>query len=177
MVYRLGAIATVLEAIRKMPIKCISTCLLPLLILLLSTSGYADVIMSRNTDIALDNNCEPKGIIATIHVRISSKDFWVKQLEEIEKAIKNQRMRPEKTDELLRELDAFGKKMEASLEEQYRKHPRLRPSPAERRAKEFRKEEERIKWAAEDAITKLIVRERTELLENCRRKIMDRLSR
>ena len=168
--------STISKAIWTTPIKSTVTPLLSLLFLMLPTSGFADV--------ALNNDCEPKGIIANIQVKLSSKKFWAKQLDEVEKAIHEERMWPGRLAEINRETTEINREMEATISEIeaqskdfYREFPDLRPSPAEQRVQMLRDKADRIERDEMYAKITQYTKERIKVLQKCRRKILSRLSK
>ncbi len=111
-----------------------------------------------------------RGVDNWIRMKIHGGRFWNDQLSEIEKDLAMVREFPDQQEasrrlqeERQRKADA---RVDAALEEHYRRHPELRPSQAEKRAERLRRRAEKIEqMEADHFLEALMARQERELIE------------
>lgn len=116
--------------------------------LLISSIGIAISLAylagSSPKGIAVSANGDIEGILNIVRAELQGKNFWKKQLQEVQDRLtwlEGQPQRIARRNAKLAELEA---KIETRLEDSYTKYPNTRPSPAEQRAEELREEADRI---------------------------------
>jgi hypothetical protein len=128
-------------------------------------------------DVNLTTNCEPDGVVASVHAKMSPEGFWSGQLEEIVKELEYQRSLPSETIEIERDFDDTLAEADRSIQELCVENPNLgfcSPPTRSERLQEMAQEAEHQEMAV--LMEKLRLK-RISMLKRCRRKILARKSR
>jgi hypothetical protein len=132
----------------------------------------AAVLLSPPPRLVLDNSCTIQGPINRARAGIQGRRFWVGQLRYLDKDLAFAREWPEKFARIGADMDrAIApaiKDLDASMEDLYREHPELRPTPEVRQAEQLREQATEAEARAIDLDMRRILAERGQELEKLR---------
>ncbi|MEX2164004.1 MAG: hypothetical protein WD823_07150 [Sulfuricaulis sp.] len=145
-------------------------------VLLVGIVATAIAALLPASELSINDSCEVSGPIQRLKSIIQGKRFWVKQLQLLDNEVRHLEELPErirstqvvvneKTKDILKQNERF-------MEEQYSKHPKLRPSPQQALADELRRQADAIEHAQLLQTLEQINAKRIGFLKSCRRAIL-----
>jgi hypothetical protein len=100
--------------------------------------------------LVVDEAGDVEGLTNKARAILQGKSFWKDQLREVTSDLQQELSEPQRKAQLDREMNQGLRKFDQSMEEMYREHPDLRPSPEERLAQVLRDRADEIEQAESD---------------------------
>lgn len=139
----------------------------------------ASMVLSSPRHLVLDESCNPKGPVNRARASVQGCRFWAKQLVILESDLEFAREWPARAARIVADMNrAVEPAMQAtddSMEDLYRKHPELRPSPEEQRAARLREMANAEEARGRDREMRRIMAEQVLWLEQLRPLVVDRV--
>lgn len=122
-------------------------------------------------ELAIDNACMPDGFWRAVSEAVYGDKFWRPQIHAVITDLKRLEREPRVIAAANAQIEAQLQKSNAFLEEQYRQHPQLAPSPAQQHASQLRAHADTIEAAELDATVNALRARRIDWLIRCGAKL------
>ena len=130
---------------------------------------------TANAEIRLDERCDPKGMVASLHSKASPQSFWNGQLQEVDREIEKEMRWPQELQEINRIVDTAIAESQRHLEELYRRDPFSRPPPPTQ-AEQLRMKADEVEQRENNVLIEKYRLDRIAFLERCRSLIRRKLT-